>query len=145
MKTIYFITTALLLISFMACKGTREGIKQDYQNTKEDVSEALTKSPEEIQREKVNLSSQIAAQRTKIEHDLDNINDKEFGEELKRDAEYTSEKLEAQLDDLDEYTERISDTSDDQWEDVKSEVENSLDQMNDEREKLTKKLYADME
>lgn len=144
MKTIYFLTT-LLMISLLACKGTREGIKQDYQNTKEDLSEALTKSPEEIQEEKATLSSEIAAQRTKIEHDLDNINDKEFGDELKKDAKYTSEKLEAQLDDLDDYTDRISDASDDQWENVKNRVENSLNKMNDEREELTKKLFADMD
>jgi len=144
MKAIYFITT-LLLISLMACKATREGIKQDYQNTKEDLSEAISKSPEEIQEERVTLSSEIAAQRTKIEYDLDNINDKEFGDDLKQDAEHASEKLKTQLDDLDEYTDRISDASDDQWENVKNEVENSLSQMNDEREELTKKLFADME
>ena len=144
MKTLPFIV-ALLLMGLVACKGTREGIKQDYKNTRDDVADVLTKSPEEIQREKDDLSSAIAVQRTKIEQDLTNIENKEFGEELARDVKYTSDKLEGQLASLEGCTERISQVSDDQWNDLKNEIEDTLDDMEDEREELTEKLYADLD
>jgi hypothetical protein len=144
MKTMQLIIAGLL-ISLVACKATREGIKQDYKETKDDVADALTKTHEEIQSEKVDLSSAIAAQRTRVEQNLEDIKERDFDEKFKKDVEYTSGKLEEQLEQLDDFTENVSDVNDEEWGDLKNGIEDSLEEMEDQREELTQRLYADLD
>lgn len=145
MITLRLLVISAFAIAIVGCKGTREGIKQDYKTTRDDVAELVTKSPEEIQEEKTELGSKIEAQRYKIESEVKSIKEMEFDEEHKNTVTYTLDELDDMLADLENAGNRIAESSTEGWNEVKNEVEEELAKIEKDTDKLSKDLFADLD
>ncbi len=141
----YKILTLLLIMLIISCKATREGIKEDYKGTRDDVVDVFTKSPEEIKEEKVELKASLEAMKFKLTEYRNEITDNKFSESKENDAVYTLEEIEQSLQQLAVAGDRIDKSTDQQWNDVKNSVEDTVKDIDDRTSEMIEALFVEVD